>query len=230
MGAWISKRPLATMILEKKHRKFLEPRLLTEPIAAYEMFGSKTDAQLRFDWPPDLIVMYQDKFIEGFALAHAWQELPSGMLVGIVDQVRSRILRFGLEIREELGAVSDNPAELPPAKVESAVNNYIFGGTNVIAGTAQNFTQIGSIEIKQGDLIAFAEALKTLGIDQADVGEATKALVEDGEPKERTLGTKVAGWVGALGGKLGEAGLKIGTGAAQHLVTRWAMQYWGLEP
>ena len=135
-----------------------------------------------------------------------------------------------MEIREELGAVSDNPAKLPPAKVESAVNNYIFGGTNVIAGTAQNFTQIGTIEIKQGDLIAFAEALKALGIIQEDVGEATKALVEDGKPTEMTLGKRVAGWIGALGSRLGEAGLKIGTGAAQHLVTQWVMQYWGLKP
>jgi hypothetical protein len=228
--SWLPNRPLPIMILEEEHRRILEPRLLLEPIASYEMFGSKTEGQAVFNWPPDLIVIYQSKFIDGYALAQAWQELPSGMLIGIVDQVRSRILRFALEIREELGAVDDNPADLPAAKVESAVTNYIFGGTNVIASSAQNFTQIGAIEINVGDLTAFAEALKTLGINQKHVGEATQALLEDGMPTERTLGRRLVSWMGTLGSKLGEAGLKIGTGAAQHLVTEWAMQYWGLKP
>ena len=68
MGAWIPQRPLPMMILGEEHRKVLEPRLLLEPIASYEMFGSKTEGRAVFNWPPDLIVMYQGEFIRGYAL------------------------------------------------------------------------------------------------------------------------------------------------------------------
>jgi hypothetical protein len=121
------------------------------------------------------------------------------------------LLRFALEIKEELGEVSNDPKDIAPATVEKAVTNYIFGGHNVIAGTAQNFSQIGSIQISQGDLVAFADALKTLGIGREGVEEATEALVADGKPSERSLGERATEWLKSVGSKLGDAGLKIGT-------------------
>lgn len=125
--------------------------------------------------------------------------------------------------------VDDNPSRLIPSKIESAVNNYIFGGTNVIAGMATDFTQIGTIHIAAGDLAALADALKSLGIAQTDVEEATEAILADGKPTKASLGARATEWVKTLGRKLGEAGMKIGTGAAQQLVTKWVLQYWGLH-
>ena len=176
-----------------------------------------------------MIAIYQAEFIPGYALAQAWQEAPTGLFVGIVDQVRTRILRFALEIRGELGEVNDDPALLEPAKVQQAVTNYIFGGQNIIAGTAQNFCQIGSIEVRPGDLGGLAEALKTLGIAQQDVEEAMQAIVEDGRSKDKALGVRALNWIGNMGAKLGNAGAKIGLGAAQALVTQWMLQYLGLK-
>jgi hypothetical protein len=110
--------------------------------------------------------------------------------------------------------VSDNLDQLSNTKVDRAVTNFIFGGTNVIAGIAQDFTQIGCIRIPEGDLVGLANGLKSLGIGQGHVEEATQALVEDGKPGEMTLGKKAREWIKTLGSKVGDAGLKIGTGAA----------------
>ncbi len=229
-GAWIPKRPLPMVILDDRHRKILDPAILSGPLASYEAAVHKGQGEGEFviNWSPDLIVLYQTKFIPYYALAQAWQELPLGTIVALVDSVRNRLLRFALELREELGSVSDDPKELPPAKVDQAITTYIFGGTNVITGTARDFTQIGSIQIGQGDLVGFSNALRTLGIPQQDIEEVTQAVLEDGKPKGKSVGKKLAGWMTSMGGKLGEAGLKIGTGAAQQLVTQWLMQYWGL--
>jgi hypothetical protein len=229
-GAWIPKRPLPLGVLEERDREYLVPTILHEPIASYESMDPKTSGCATISWPPDLIVRYQAKFIEGYALAQAWQDMPTGMIVGVVDTVRSRLLRFALEIGDELGLVSDDPSKLSPASVDRAVINYIFGGTNVIAGTAHDFTQIGAIRISEGDLIGIANSLRSLGIKQAHVEEATQALVEDGKPDSNALGKKSGQWIKTLGSKLGDAGLKIGTGAAQQLVTQWMLQYWGFKP
>jgi hypothetical protein len=229
-GAWIPKRPLPMGVLEKHHREVLDPAILSEPLASYESASvtAQGKGELVLNWAPDLIVMYQTKFIPGYALAQAWQELSHGVVIAIVDSVRNRILRFALELREELGAVSGDPKELSPTKVDQAINTYIFGGTNVIAGVAKDFTQIGTIEISNGDLVGLSNALRTLGIAQNEIELATQAVLEDGKPKDRTLGARTADWVKAVGGKLGDAGLKIGTGAATQLITKWLLQYWGL--
>lgn len=93
---------------------------------------------------------------------------------------------------------------------------------------AKDFTQIGTIEISHGDLVGLSNALRTLGIPQNEIELATQAVLEDGKPANKSFGARTAEWVRGVGGKLGDAGLKIGTGAATQLVTRWLLQYWGL--
>jgi AbiTii-like protein len=226
-GAGIRNQPLPVLgIFEPEHLELLTTKL-RQPISAYEASATSGRNPI-IPWPPDLTAHYQSSFISGYSLASAWQVLPNSQLVGLCDEVRNRILRFALEIREELGLVHDKPSAVPAKKIEAAVVNHIYGGTNVIAGTASNFAQIGTIHVVHGDLAGFADALKSLGIGQKDVEEATAAVLEDGQPSAKTLGQKTAEWMKTLGGKLGEAGLKIGTGAAQQLVTKWVLQYWNL--
>lgn len=231
-GAWIPSRPLPMAVLEEKHRKYLDPAIMSEPIASYEanMPLKESEGEFVMNWAPDLIARYQGKFIQGYALAQAWQELPAGAIVSIVDSVRNRVLRFSLELRDELGLVNDEPKKVPVEKVDQAVINYIFGGTNIISGTATDFTQVGSIHISKGDVGGFTNALKTLGISQEHIDEAIHALLTDGAPKSETLGSAATGWLKTIGGKLGTAGLKIGTAAATELATKWMLQYWGLNP
>jgi len=231
MGAWMPGRPLPTSVLKKEHRELINPTRLTEPVAAYEQAKSAPPGrgELAMNWSPDLIAAYQDKFYRGYVLAQAWHELPIGIVASILDSVRNRMLTFALELREELGHVADDVHELPQEKVEQAITTIIFGGNNVIAGSAKNFAQVGSINIGTGDLGALVEALRTLGIAQADIEEATASLIEEGKPSGSLLGSRVADWVKNVGGKLGSAGAKIGAGAAQALITAWMLQYWGLK-
>ena len=104
-GSWMKDRPLPMTVLKPEHRSLLDPAILTEPIASYEINATKKIdvGHFSINWAPDLIVLYQAKYIEGWALSSAWQEIPSGLIVAVVDSVRNRLLRFALELREELG-------------------------------------------------------------------------------------------------------------------------------
>jgi len=228
-GSWLPQRPLPLGILADKHRKWLTSKFV-QPIAAYDVGGTDEKNNAIIVWPPDLIVHYQAKFIEGYALSQAWQEVPASALIALCEEVRNRLLRFALELKEELGQVDDKPKDLPTARVEAAVVNHIYGGTNVIAGSAQEFTLIGIVNILEGDLVGVANSLGRLGIKQEYIEEATQALIEDGKPDGKTLGARASVWIKSVGSKLGEAGMKIGTGAAQQLITQWMLQYWGLKP
>ena len=146
-------------MLEERHKHFAESVVLSQPIAAYEVAGG--GSRFVIEWPANLIGLYQASFFEGtYALNRAWQEIPRSVFVGLIDTIRTRVLRFALELKDDLGLVSDDFNELPKNKIDQQVTTYIFGGTNVIA--SKDFTQINSIEINRGDWTALAEALDEL--------------------------------------------------------------------
>lgn len=171
--------------------------------------------------------MYHDKLIDGYDLVTAWQEIPNSAITGLIDTVRNRVLRFALEIRDQLGGVGDTPAQLPPARVDQAVTNYILGGTNVIAGVAHHFAQARDIQVIKNDSESLAAALTQIGLEGPQVAELQLALAGDAEDaKAPTLGQRTIGWIASAAQGAGKAGLKVGT----EVTTRLILSYLGLPP
>jgi hypothetical protein len=226
-GAWIPNRPLPMGTLEKDHRELLVPTIFREPIAAYQK-DSRGKGKPVINWPPDLILRYQGRYMQGYALAQAWQEVSPGLMPAIVDTVKNRVLRFALEIREELGQVADKPAKVPSEKVEAAVNNYIFGGTNVIGSQVGELKQVGSITINQGDINALKNALSGLGIDSEDVAKLEAALKNDSERDSAGVGKSTSSWIKNTAKKFGGASWKIGSQVGAVVLEKVIERYLGV--
>ena len=60
-------------------------------------------AGYKIEWPANLVVLYQSKFFDGYALNRAWQDIPVHALRTIPETVKNRILEFALSIRNEFG-------------------------------------------------------------------------------------------------------------------------------
>lgn len=230
MGAQIHNQPLAARVLKPEDRHWALSAALKQPIVAYEG-GDPKGSCPRIEWPADLTVRYQSKFFDGYVLNRAWQEIPSTTLVGLVDTVKTRVLRFALELRDELVQVSDEPGQIPSEKVERSVVNIIYGGNNVIAGSARGFTQIGSITVQPGDLPGLRTALKHLGVEHDDISDLESALAGDAERSggAAAFGQLTAAWLKRIGSAVGNAGLSVAADVAKAEATRWILQYLGLS-
>lgn len=231
-GSSISGQIIPPAGLEKQHRRFAETVELTQPIASYDL-TKKEDQETHggiIEWPPNLVIYYQRKFFDGdMAMVSAWQEIPSSVIAGLCDTVRTRVLQFALELKDDLGEVSDNPAQLSPEKVESKVTNYIFGGTNVIAGEASQFEQTSHITVNQNDIVSLQSAMSTLGISQDDFKALTHAMDEDKkEAGDKNLGQKTASWIASIGKSVGKESLKVGSDVAKAAAMSWIKQHLGL--
>jgi hypothetical protein len=111
------------------------------------------------------------------------------------------------------------------------VTTYIYSGTNVIAGTAHHFAQIGKVNVTQGDFGSLSSALRELGVSEHDLGELKQAIEHDATPPTaRSLGHKTGEWIGAAAAKLGTSAVKLGGNVAEALITQWLRQYVGLPP
>jgi AbiTii len=214
--------------MDAKDRKLVDKVRLNQPVASYEGRPDKSvDGSL--PWPPTLSAKYQSKFIQNFALNRAWQEVPGSCMVGLVETVRNRVLRFALDIQDQLGADQESVAQLPAETVEKSVINNIYGGNVFIAAHAETISQVAHTNIVAGDASALFKALSNLGVTE----EGMKALEHDIETDKQdglpSLGQKTMGWLTNIGKYLGTEGVKISVEVAKKAATKWIMQHYGLD-
>lgn len=224
LGAEIRNQPLPSSVLREEHRHFAREIKLRQPIAAYDQQDTGKTAMLL--WPADLVVLYQDKFFDGYSLNRAWMEIPTSLIAGLVDTVRTRVLTFALQMREELQAEENNsPQTLTPAVVERIVNVTILGGNNVL-GNVQEFAPQ---TVVAGDLSSLKHALSHVGVREAEIAELETAIGKDGGTDKKSLGQRTQKWIAETAKKLGGAGVKIGGAVAEEALKRAVMGYLGLS-
>jgi hypothetical protein len=225
-------QPLTMGILEKEDRERVRKVRLHQPVASYAGRPDKSsDGALA--WPPDLTTKYQTKFFKDgdLVLNRAWQEIPGSVLVGLLEQVRTRVLRFALELKDNLPNDTQSVASLPAAVIERSVVNNIYGGNIVIAAHAENFAQISSVNVAQGDIHQLEAALKSLGLDDDAIKKLESAMDDDasqggGAP---TLGQRTLGWLKNAASYTAKEGLEAGFEVAKKAATKWVMQHYGLD-
>jgi len=179
-GAEIRNQPIPPAMLRPEHRRFAESAVLFQPIASYE----NVDGGHRFmiEWPANLTGLYQAAFFEGsYALNRAWQEVPGSVFAGLMDTVRTRVLRFALELKDELGLVSGDVNELPRETVDRSVVTYILGGVNISGGHFQQ-SPIGI-----GDNITQSVSATSGGTIFADLHRAVSEGSVEGGDRKRLL-------------------------------------------
>lgn len=125
MGAQINAQPLASAIMDEEHRHFAESTYMREPASSYENLKDVGDGGYRVEWPANLVLKYQSKFIRGYALNRAWQDVPTHCLRAIPETVRNRILEFSLSLRKEFGPSLDASSESINQHIRTVVHSIL---------------------------------------------------------------------------------------------------------
>lgn len=205
LAGYSDQQPIPDALMEERHRDLATKITFTQPIASYDQREASNAAM---QWSQNLVVYYQEKFLSGMYLNRAWIEIPAGLIIGLVDTVRTRVLTFALEIQSELPEdTEDALQDLPKEKVEQAVQVHIYGGQPMInlAGTIEgNVTMVGNLTVMK-------QELKEVGVADEDIAELDTVLEEDAkdlEPGEKPkgLGKRTLDWIG----KAAKAGVKGG--------------------
>jgi hypothetical protein len=230
-GSSVQNRPLPSMVMKEQHRELATTARLYDPVAGYEqLLENREEGSLSSAWPPDLILFYQSKFIEDFALVSAWRSIPTGAVIALVDTIRTRVLTFALEIEGALDRVGDNPAAVPKSEVNNHVTNIFYGGNNVVSGSTQGVTQIGEINVSKGDIGSLVAALEAIGLRNADVERLKQAITEDQQvDTTEAPGPKTSSWLTKTLSKVGGEGLKVSADVARSAITAAVLGYFGLS-
>lgn len=219
-------QPISLHIMDERDRKMLEKVHLHQPAASYEARPDQ-DGDAALPWNQYLVVKYQTKIYQNGepALMRAWQEIPGSVLISLLEQVRTRVLRFALELKEGLPEETAPASALPAATIEKSVVNHIYGGNNIFAAHAENISQFSHTNIAVGDTEALKTALKNLGITD----DGVKQLEADMKAEKKAIGPRVQKWMAEIGKYLGKEGAKASVDVAKKIATRWILQRYGID-
>lgn len=221
--------PIPPAVLEERHRGFARRVELRQAISCYEAANKSNDGSMRYPWPGDLCLYYQDKLLDGYALVSAWQSVPASAISGMVDTIRNRTLNMALELKSDTPNTNniDNDAKEGADKVSQAVTHNIFNGPAYFASGESQLNVVTSGQhtvIATGSRDDLDRVLLKSGLSQPDVQELEAAIQKDG----RSIGSSVQSWIAKVAPKLLAGGVKVGGKVAQSLLTEWLNQYFGL--
>lgn len=152
---------------------------LKQGVGAYEdlVFGNDRSIFQR-NIPADFVVRFADQVMDGMTCLQAWQEIPRGTVVTVLDAVRNKILGFALDIEKENpqageADVSSNEAPVPPPVVQQVFNQNFHGSVGNVASGSRDFAQAAtvnhqSINLDLVKLMAELPLLRTALLDKAD--------------------------------------------------------------
>jgi hypothetical protein len=219
-------RPIPGGAMKEHHRWAAETVRLGEPVSAYENnLKSAEGGSLAYQWSGDMVAYYQRRFMPGHALLAAWQEVPLGVVAGLLDTIRTRVLNLALDIKSEIGESDADLRKIglnseKAEKVNHIVINHIYGDT-VFVGDRQT---IDTLNIAVGDWQDLRKALLAVGIQERDIGELSHAIEQDG----KKFGTQVKDWICRNATKVFDKGLQAGASIGTTLLAEYIKRHFGI--
>lgn len=219
-------QPFSLSVLSPKHREMMEKVHLHQPAAAYEARPDHSD-DAALPWPQELANHYSQKIYRNGepALMRAWQEIPGSILVGLLEQVRTRVLRFALDLKDSLPAEAETAGSVSAAEIDRSVVNIFYGGNNLIATNAAHVSQVVQQSVTQNDLPSLIQAMQQLGVSKDGLSALEKTIAQ-GPPEAKA--EKAKEWASDIAKYIGKEGIKVGVEVAKKTALQWLSQYLGL--
>ncbi len=231
-GSGLNHAPIPLSCLPERFREMLFTHHSREPISALaDVVSKEGSGPFRVPWPADLVAYVGQDIYENMNCLSAWQVVPRGAIVGILDTVRTRILNLVLEIESEApdaGEAAPGVHPVPKERVNQVFHTEIYGSVGNLAAGSEGFSQSNVAAVIQGDFNSLRTYLAGLGIDPVDLGELEGATAKDRASRRNGMGEQTEKWLGKMIGKASSGALKVGTTVATTLITKALAQYLGL--
>lgn len=226
-----SEQPLPLMHLDKKLRKSLETTHLTQSIATLESYA-KDENNLAITIPPELYPELSKGLESSFNVERAWGKHQVGSMLQVINEVRSRLLDFVLQLSEKIPNEVDTDKMKEKSKevgTSDLLRNAVFGDNATVVVGDSNVQNIKNT-ITKNDFESLAEELRKHSVDEEDINSLKIAIDEDVNAPElgdNKLGENVRGWVSNMLKKATDAVWNINLGVAGGLLTEALKAYYG---
>jgi len=232
-GSGLRGAPIPPSTIPEQLRDLVTTAYIMDPLSSLDSMSASKDVEdPRYPWPPDVVACFGNRIYENMNCISAWQLIPRGAIVGIIDTVRNRILSFVLEIEKEApdaGEDALNEKTLSPERITQVFNTYIAGNVGNLAEGGRDVSQTTTLHIQTGNFESLKTYLSALGIPLEDVGELEEALVKDKEGNENEIGEGTTNWIAKMIQKASRGLLNISASVIGNVLTKAILQYLGMQ-
>ncbi len=217
---------LPTYGLPDSARDFAENVRFFDGVGALEA-QKGNDGQIR--WSQEMVALAREhmKMANGMVLIDAHMPVPAYVVLGVLDQIKTRLLDFVLALEENHVTEEDlNDRAVAPGMARSIFNTYIYGNQNTVATGEQVSQHITTVQ--QGNVDSLLDHLLGLDIEDAELGELQAVIEDEPTASEGEYGPKVKAWLGGMVSKAATGTWKVGVEAGTKMLTNALNQYYGL--
>lgn len=232
MAYQVNSHPIPLGHLDAEVRERFETARMYQSLAVLEKLTVDEDGFLESPIPMQYNGIFGRSLANGYMIQRVWSSIGKADVVQIFIQVRSRLLDFVLELKEQIGDnVSDQEIKKRTDSIDasSLFNNAIFGNNTTIVVGNHNSQDITNI-ISKGDFSALAEHLKKHGITESSISELQTAIRTDEnslEVRQEQYGPAVKTWLQSMLSKAVDSSWNIELGVASSLLATALQNYYG---
>lgn len=229
-GSMVKNASIPESFIDDEHAHLFK-NYMTQPVSELQLLssGSKT-SPLTSNWSGDAIYYYQKKdLMDGYHLIEATRLISKPAVAGIIDNVRTRILVFVLQIQDELGLTSGSDAKTskvtaPSSEKITQIFHQTITANNVAVG---NIGATNQVNVMKGDFSSLSKALSHAGIDQGLISELAAALEAD-KNEEFKPGVATSRWIHKVSAMTSKGALALTANVTGSMISTMIMQYLGI--
>lgn len=197
--------------LKSEMREALIVRRTTEGAGAIQEWAAREadNKHLSTRLSAEMCALLSRAYTDGYYVHNA-RGVPSvGAFRQILTQVRSRLLAFALNLRDQVPAeatAEDIKMGLGANAVNEIFRGAVFGDNAMVIVGDNNAVRDIKNAVERNDFTSLAAALRKLDVQEDDIEQLRGAIeADDGAPEhsKECFGERVRGWVGGMAAKAG---------------------------
>ena len=209
-------------------KDFAENLLIHHAVGELENMLASGVESFQIPWPHEYVALSQEatRFNDETFLYSAYKAIPAALLVGVLENVRNKLLDFVLALEEQEVDGSIPLDQSNQAEARNIFHVTVYGDHNTVAA-GQNIGQNIS-EVQQGDLTSLLDHFRQAGIGEADLEDLKMAVASDPTARGDEFGPGVRAWIGKMILRAGSELWNIATASAPGLLQHGLRQFYGV--
>ena len=220
---------LPTFNLPEGVKDFAENMIFFDGVG--ELEAQVLRAPLYKKWPQEYLIAAREVtgWSGGMVLMDVKQPIPAHTILGILDQVKNKLLDFVLGLQEN-NITPENVRDqtVIPEAVKKIFNVTIYGNQNTVA-SGENVNQMIKT-VQKGDTDSLLNFFRGLNLDDDDVREIAEAVSVEPNATDGRFGPRVRNWLGGMMEKMTSGALSVGVNTAATMLTQAINDYYGINP
>lgn len=221
--------PIPTSPLPEGVKDFAENLIFYEGVG--ELEAQASGAPLYNKWPQEYVMRAREviEWSGGMVLIDAHQPITAHTILGILDQVKNKLLDFVLRLQENnISPENMKNQTVAPETVRNLFNITIHGNQNTVA-SGENVNQTIKT-VTKGNVDSLLDFLRELNLGDDDIREVEEAIDEEPFATNGQIGPKVQSWLGGMMQKMASGTLTVGKNTTAIMLAQAINSYYGINP